>query len=139
QGVRQPIGSSGMPVAKFADLWSRLSTAFKNDAGVIGYGLMNEPVGLPSTSSLSDDKLWEQASQAALTAIRNDGDTKLVLVPGNEWAPASEWTSHHPSPWINDPSNNFRYEAHQYWDRDGSGSYNYTYDQEVADAQANGW
>ena len=63
-------------MAHFASLWTNLSTAFKANAGVAGYGLMNEPVGMAGPVA------WEQASQAAVTAIRNNGDTKLVLVPG---------------------------------------------------------
>jgi hypothetical protein len=42
------IGEAGGPTqAQFADLWARLSTAFKTNATVTGYGLMNEPNGLP--------------------------------------------------------------------------------------------
>lgn len=40
------IGSTELTVGNFADLWSRLSTVFKDDTTVVGYALMNEPQGL---------------------------------------------------------------------------------------------
>src|SRR5215210_5863261 len=131
QGVRRPIGSAEVTVAHFASLWRNLSTAFKANAGVAGYGLMNEPVGMAGPVA------WEQASQAAVTAIRNNGDTKLVLVPGYNWSGAQQWTTQHPRAWITDA--NVRYEAHHYWDRDSSGAYLNSYAAEVADAQARGY
>jgi hypothetical protein len=97
QGVRQPIGSASVTVAHFATLWRLLSSSFAGHTGVTGYGLMNEPVGMAGAWQ------WEQASQAAVTAIRQDGDAKLVLVPGYNWSGAQQWTSQHPVAWIADP------------------------------------
>ncbi|HEX7277225.1 MAG TPA: cellulase family glycosylhydrolase [Acidimicrobiales bacterium] len=131
QGVRHPIGSAEVTVTHFASLWRNLSTAFKANAGVAGYGLMNEPVGMAGPVA------WEQASQAAVTAIRQNADPKLVLVPGYNWSGAQQWTSQHPRAWITDA--NVRYEAHHYWDRDNSGAYLNTYAAEVANAQARGY
>lgn len=130
-GVRRPIGSAEVTVAHFASLWANLSTAFKNNAAVVGYGLMNEPVGMAGPGA------WEQASQAAVTAIRQNGDSKLVLVPGYNWSGAQQWTTQHPRAWITDA--NIRYEAHHYWDRDSSGAYNNSYAAEVVDAQLRGY
>jgi aryl-phospho-beta-D-glucosidase BglC (GH1 family) len=133
QGVRQAIGSAQLPVAQFATLWQLLSASFRANPGVVGYDLMNEPVGMSGPAA------WEQASQAAVTAIRQSGDTKLVLVPGYNWSGAQQWTSQHPRAWITDPANNIRYEAHHYWDRDNSGAYVNSYASEVSDAQARGY
>ncbi len=131
QGVRRPIGSAEVTVAHFASLWANLSTAFKANAGVAGYGLMNEPVGMAGPVA------WEQASRAAVTAIRDNADPKVVLVPGYNWSGAQQWTSQHPSAWITDA--NVRYEAHHYFDRDNSGAYLNSYAAEVADAEARGY
>jgi hypothetical protein len=131
QGVRRAIGSAEVTVGHFATLWAKLSAAFAANAGVAGYGLMNEPVGMAGPVA------WEQASQAAVTAIRQNGDSKLVLVPGYNWSGAQQWTSQHPRSWIADT--NVRYEAHHYWDRDSSGAYLNSYTSEVADAQARGY
>ena len=67
------------------------------------------------------------------------GDDRLVLVQGYEWAGAQRWPQNHPKAWISDPADNFRYEAHHYWDRNNSGAYTNGYEAEVADAQQRGF
>lgn len=117
------IGSPEVPVTAFRDVWTRISTEFKSDPGVY-YGLMNEPHDLSITfNGLTGNKLWEYISQQALNAIRANGDTKLIMVSGSGWSGAQRWNTTHPTGWITDPNNNFRYEAHHYWDADSSGNY----------------
>jgi endoglucanase len=112
--------------ADLADVWARLSNEFHNEPAVYAYGLMNEPHDMGTAD-------WRQISQIALNAIRNTGDTKLTTVPGNDYANADLWPLvNGPVSWIVDPANNFVYEAHTYFDRDYSGSYARTYDQELA-------
>ena len=138
KGVRQTIGTAGVTFAHFNDLWSRLSTALKANPNVAGYGLMNEPAGMTSVEGLTAAKVWEKAAQQALSAIRATGDNRLVLVPGYNWSGAQRWNTTHPTAWITDAANNFRYEAHHYWDSDNAGSYG-TYAAELADAEARGY
>jgi len=139
QGVRRAIGSPELPVTAFADLWSRLSASIADVASVAGYGLMNEPVNLPSLDGRAPARTWERASQAAVDAVRARGDRHLVLVPGYEWSGAQRWTQQHPVPWVDDPAGNIRYEAHHYWDADSSGRYRSSYAEEVADARSRGY
>jgi hypothetical protein len=139
RGVRRAIGSAGLPIRLFADLWRRLSGSFKATPGVVGYGLMNEPARMPRVGALSPARVWERASQRALDAIRAGGDRRLVLVQGYEWAGAQRWPENHPRAWISDPADDFRYEAHHYWDRDNSGAYSRGYAEEVADAEERGF
>jgi aryl-phospho-beta-D-glucosidase BglC (GH1 family) len=139
QGVRRAVGSAQVSYGALADAWRRISIHFKSDPGVVGYGLMNEPVGLSATSTLSPAQVWEHASQAALNAIRANGDGKLVLVSGYDWSGVRQWATEHPHAWVSDPSHNFRYEAHAYFDRDNSGTYVHSYADELADAKARGY
>ena len=139
RGVRSAIGSGRLPISSFADLWRRLSRNFEGTPGIAGYGLMNEPAGMPRVGDLSPARVWETASQKALDAIRSNGDQRLVLVQGYQWAGAQRWPANHPASWIDDPDQNVRYEAHHYWDRDNSGSYNHGYAEEVADARDRGF
>ena len=112
--------------ADFADLWVKLSNEFKLEAAVYAYDLMNEPHDMGTAD-------WKSISQAVLTAIRNNGDDKLIMVPGDSYSSADRWpVVHGPVSWISDPVNKFVYEAHQYFDRDNSGTYTRTYDQELA-------
>ncbi|HWQ53901.1 MAG TPA: cellulase family glycosylhydrolase [Bryobacteraceae bacterium] len=109
-----------------ADLWVRLVLAFGDHPALYGWGLMNEPHDTGATR-------WMEASQAVVTAIRATGDTTLILVPGEAWSSARRWPDvHGAQAWIRDPADNFAYEAHQYFDRDGSGRYRRTYEDELA-------
>lgn len=139
QGVRRALGSAQLPQRHFTDLWSRLSAQFRDNPGVLAYGLMNEPVGMAAANGFSAAQLWEQASQAALNSIRANGDTKLVMVPGYQWSGVKQWATQHPRGWITDPASGFRYEAHHYWDGDNSGTYTRSYQDEVAAAEAAGY
>jgi hypothetical protein len=131
-GVRHAIGSSEVTRWHFADLWRRLSLAMHDVPGVIGYGLMNEPVNLAEAYGETPAQVWERASQDAVDAIRETGDRTLVMVGGYQWSHARHWREVHPHPWITDPADNVRYEAHHYWQQ----SYDRSYDTEVAEAAA---
>ncbi|UKE47311.1 MULTISPECIES: glycoside hydrolase family 5 protein [Xanthomonas translucens group] len=115
------IGSAGAPAEVFADLWRRLATEFKNDDTVI-FGLMNEPNAVSSTD-------WAAAAQAAINAIRKAGAKNLVLVPGTAYTGAHSWRSTYYGTSnavalqpLKDPGNRMAFEAHQYFDKDNSGT-----------------
>jgi len=117
-----PIGSPDVPVAAFADLWKRLAARFKTKTQV-GFGLMNEPKGLPTET-------WLAAANAALAQIRAAGAKNLVFVPGNGWTGAHSWFGKsYGTPnaagvvGINDPADNYVYELHQYLDSNSSGTH----------------
>lgn len=116
-----PIDTPGGPTtADFADLWVRLSDAFRDEPAVYAYGLMNEPAYVGYEE-------WYAISQAAVSAIRANGDTKLIAVPGPEWSGAHKWPVDR-EPWIEDPADNLLYEAHQYFDINYGGSYRDNYE-----------
>jgi len=76
---------------------------------------------------------WNQISQEAVNAIRTVDSDKLIMVPGYSYSNATYWATYNGlTSWITDPSNNFYYEAHEYFDSDYSGSYAETYDQELS-------
>ena len=58
----------------------------------------------------------------------------VLLVSGYHWSGTHDWARWNPEPWISDPADAIRYEAHHYWDRDHSGTYRYSYPEEVAEA-----
>lgn len=99
---------------------------------------MREPAGLPGATVRDQAKLWEQASQAAVNAIRANGDGHRLLVSGYRFSNLYNWPDQHPVSWISDPLNNFMYEAHHYWASTHDGNYK-SYDQEVAAAAALGY
>ncbi|HYI44079.1 MAG TPA: cellulase family glycosylhydrolase [Actinomycetota bacterium] len=135
KGVRRAIGSRRVPVGRFTDVWTKLSDLFI-DHPAVSYAIMSEPVGLKKKGDKSPAEVWEWAAQAALTAIRANGDNHLILVNGYRWSSLADWPKIHPQPFIEDPANNFVYTAHHYWDRDWSGSYDYSYSDEVQYAES---
>ncbi|HLY16098.1 MAG TPA: cellulase family glycosylhydrolase [Bryobacteraceae bacterium] len=120
----------GSPVnvtsADLADFWVKMSDVFKDEPAVVAYDLMNEPHDMGSAN-------WVQIAQTVVSAIRANGDNKLIMIPGDGWSNATYWASYYGgNPLISDPANNYYYEAHLYFDHDFSGSYSETYDVELA-------
>jgi endoglucanase len=117
-----PIGSPDVPVSAFANLWKRLAGKFRKETQV-GFGLMNEPKGLPTET-------WLAATNAAIAQIRAAGAKNLVFVPGNGWTGAHSWFGKsYGTPnaavmlGVNDPADNYVYELHQYLDSNYSGTH----------------
>ncbi len=115
------IGSKELPPDALADLWRRLGEKYKDNENVI-FGLMNEPNGLPTET-------WLDATNVAIAGIRQTGAQNLILVPGNGWSSARDWGGGgYGTPnsevmlKVEDPSNNFAYEVHQYFDSDFTGT-----------------
>jgi endoglucanase len=116
------IGSAAVPNGVFADFWSRMATHYLNSDNVI-FGLMNEPHDLPTEQ-------WVGAANAAIAAIRAAGAAQMIFVPGNGYTGAWTWDdNYYGTPntiamlAIVDSGDNFAFEAHQYFDDDGSGSH----------------
>lgn len=132
---RMPNGSTAIigdsdglvTVANFQDLWSRLAAHFSGSSGIWAYDLMNEPHDLGATS-------WATIAQAAVNAIRQVDSGHVILVPGDCWSGAWTWASCNAGLILSDPAGNLVYEAHQYFDRDGSGTYANSYDTDGATA-----
>lgn len=117
------LGDGELTDAHLADIWLKLDKAFSDHPGVLGYGIMNEPYDL-TDGSLQDQALtWERITQSVVTALRQSGNKTLLIIPGYDWSSLARWQRNHPDGWITDPANNFRYEAHHYWDEDGRGVY----------------
>lgn len=135
---RLVLGSPELPTSSLADLWARLARAFRSTPGVLGYGLMNEPTDLAPTVP-EGVQVWEDASQRAVDAIRQQGDSHTVLVSGYGGSSPGRWPDLQPRPWIVDPDHAIRYEAHQYFDGTRSGAYSSSYTAETAAAEQSGY
>lgn len=129
-GVRWTLGSRRVPLARFADAWRRISAHFRNNPAVVGYGLMNEPTEMASVGAMPPQVVWERASQAAVGAIRANHDRKWVMVSSYPWGGVWQFSASHPRAWIRDRARRVRYEAHQYFDHDSSGTYQHDYARE---------
>jgi endoglucanase len=75
---------------------------------------------------------WHSTSNQVVRGLRGAGDQTWIWVAGDGWSKAHEWSQHNPSaPWIYDPLKRTAYEAHLYFDEDGSGRYQKTFEQEL--------
>lgn len=113
-------------VSEFADFWSRMATQFNGQAGIYAYDIMNEPHDMPNPTT------WPTAAQAAVDAIRAVDTSTIIMVEGDNYASASNWRTDNENLSITDSANKLVYQAHQYFDFDGSGTYVNSYDGEYA-------
>jgi endoglucanase len=120
------INASGGPtIAQFASAWKLLATHFANQTTVWGYDLMNEP------NTLGSGNHWFPMAQAAIDSIRLVDKNHVIIVEGENWSHGNTWTTYNAITANNlsalvDPNNNLVFEAHQYFDSNGSGSYSST-------------
>ncbi|KIK55052.1 glycoside hydrolase family 5 protein [Collybiopsis luxurians FD-317 M1] len=116
------IGQGGPTNEQFASVWSQLATKYADEENII-FGVMNEPHDVP------DIGLWAQSVQAAVTAIRQAGATKqMILLPGNDWTSAQTFVSDGSGPALLNVTNpdgtttGLIFDVHKYLDVDNSGT-----------------
>ncbi len=126
-GTEQLIGSPQLSVADVGDVWRKLAGEFKEYDNIWGYGLMNEPHDMLTTTP------WFTIAQSSIRQIRNVDSKTAIMVGGDSWSSAERW------PRVSDnlknlvdPANNLLFEAHIYFDNDASGAYKHSYDDEKA-------
>src|SRR5262249_55928021 len=85
KGVIRTTGTTPITVAAFRNFWPQLSAHFMENDHVI-FDLMNEPTTLTTEACRT-------AANAAIVAIRATGATNLILVPGNGWTSAWNWSA----------------------------------------------
>jgi hypothetical protein len=127
-GIRYSIGTPQVTFDHFADLWTRLAQEFNAYPGVIGYGLMNEPVNMTGVDGKTAAETWEVAAQRAADAIRavalpNGASHRWIIVGGYQWSGTWSPGVNHSGPFVTDAQSKVMYEAHQYFDFDSSGTY----------------
>ena len=126
------IGIEETSRAAYGQVWRELAKEFKGHPGVWGYGLMNEPYDSQGT--------WPANAQAAIDGIRSADKETMILVAGEHWSSTRSWRKYNENlhKEIKDPSDNLRYEGHFYFDRDSSGTYKASYEEEMAKADTPG-
>lgn len=123
------IGTSQVPLSSWSDFCLRLSQAYKANSAVFAYDVMNEPhdMAVPTTSSnYNTTSSVTLMLQAAINAIRSNGDNKWIICEIDQYAGGQNFTANYgtnPTPWLTDAANRIVYSFHYYFDSDHSGSY----------------
>lgn len=118
-GTDYLVGSTQVPDTAFANFWQQFAQHYATQSSVY-YNLMNEPHDTGGH--------WPVSAQAAVDAIRSVDTSHTIFIPGDGWQGAWTWQDNNANLLINDPQNKLIYDAHQYFDADGSGAYAGTYD-----------
>lgn len=122
------IGDDQLPVEALSDFWKKLASELQGyTKSIYGYGLINEPHDMLELTP------WVKIAQACINEIRKVDQETPVIVGGNHWSSAYRWQNVSDDlRFLYDPSNNLIFEAHIYFDEDGSGVYRRSYNEEKA-------
>jgi len=119
------IGTPALSYESFGRFWRMLAQELAPYHNIYGYGLMNEPHDLPATVS------WQRMAQTAIDSIRTVDSKTAIVVGGYHWSSARRWVQMSDGlKTLQDSGNNLIFEAHCYFDFDGSGTYKFSYEQE---------
>lgn len=126
-GQTEIIGSNNLDISHVKDLWTKLAFAFKDNSGIWGYGIMNEPHDMLLNAP------WFEIAQEIIIGIRAQDKHTKILVGGDNWSSAEKWVqSSDDLKNLIDPAANLVFEAHVYFDKNSSGRYKKSYDNEGA-------
>jgi endoglucanase len=117
-GVTGRVGSDNFPVAAFEDFWVKLINYLGKDNDKLIFNIENEPAGLTAPD-------WMRVCNSVTAAIRAQGCTQQIQVPGISFTGAHSWiSSGNGAAMLNytDEINNSVFEVHQYLDPDSSGT-----------------
>ncbi|HEU5047632.1 MAG TPA: glycoside hydrolase family 5 protein [Rickettsiales bacterium] len=108
------LGSPRLPAKALADMWQKLATATKDMN--VSFDIMNEPYH-------QNGQQWRAVLDVVIPAIRATGATNTIFVEGVWWANAALWPERTGPYFTGINDNNYIFEAHQYFDSDGSGTH----------------
>lgn len=126
-GIQHKLGDDVYTNEKFARMWKMIAEAFKDNKNIWGYDLQNEPKS--NTATLL------AAYQPTINAIREVDQNAFIVLEGCNWASAYQWSipatdssSNLPLLDLVDPQDKLVFQAHCYFDKDNSGTYQGSYD-----------
>jgi len=126
-GTNFIIGTPEVPVQAFRDFWTRMAAAFKTKK-IWAYDMMNEPHDMLASPS------WLDIAQETINGIRSIDLTTNIIVSGDGWSsPGVFGTPGSKSDVLKnlvDPSNKLIFQAHVYFDKNNSGTYQGSYEVE---------
>jgi endoglucanase len=103
-----------------ADFWKKFAGALvqAHIQGICGFGIANEPDNEPPFYGR-----WPVQVNPVIAALRRVDTQHFLFVGQDQFDPSISWQPTEATS-IHDPANMLVFEAHSYWDNDGSGNYN---------------
>ncbi|MFC3607960.1 glycoside hydrolase family 5 protein [Stutzerimonas tarimensis] len=111
------IGTDEVPLSAYQDFLARVAERWKDNRGLWGYDIMNEPHS-------GADKYWPAAAQAGIDGVRQHDMERALLIEGYFWSSSARWPRYNdPLLELEDPADNLIFSAHTYIDKNASGQY----------------
>ena len=102
-------------------LWAKIAERYANEEGIIGYGLVNEPIPVGETNSRDGLRVWQNLAQELTDEIRRYDRNHVIFVekvigvkgPGSR---ETNWSLPFADQFVTvkDQNNNLAYEFHTY-------------------------
>jgi endoglucanase len=128
--TRVRIGEAGLTADHLCDVWMKLALEFKAFSNIWGYDIMNEPYDMASPTQ------WKDIAQAVIYRIRTVDTRTPVVVSGDRYSSSYHWVQYSDNlKDLIDPSKKLIYQAHIYFDKDFSGTYQKSFAEEGANGQ----
>jgi endoglucanase len=133
--ILQMNSDYNLPIAAFADIWTRLATRYKDHPAIAGYDLISEPryFVAPDQNPHFGEAAWFSYAQEAITAIRSVDAKTQIWVEGYSGNHSWNWPNTSDSlQYLQDPHDNLVFSAHCYLSDhpsgypDGGGNYSKT-------------
>lgn len=131
-GTNYIIGSPEVPIQSLKDFWTRMADVFKTkkekQSNIWAYDIMNEPHDMLATAP------WFNIAQETINGIRSTDLITNIIISGDGWSspgifgvPGSKSDVLKD---LTDPSDKLIFQAHVYFDKNNSGTYQGTYESE---------
>lgn len=124
------IGDNGLTADHLGDVWLKLAKEFKSYTNILGYDIMNEPYSMASTTQ------WRDIAQVVIYKIRSVDTETPIIISGDRYSSSEHWVQFSDNlRTLIDPSNKLIFQAHIYFDKDSSGTYKNSFEDEGATNQ----
>ncbi|MFY7964158.1 MAG: glycoside hydrolase family 5 protein [Chitinophagaceae bacterium] len=125
-GVAHIVGGNVVTAWHLADFWKKMALFLSNKQNVYSFSIMTEPHGMTPYH-------WPATVQQVINSIREVDRNTIVIVDGDNYSNPATWEVYNNDlKYVLDPANKLVFNAHCYFDKNCSGKYAYSYDQDGA-------
>lgn len=116
-GVTSIVGGSVVTAEHLKDFWVKMAKVMHSKQNIFGFAIMIEPHDMGIYS-------WAKTAQIVISGIREVDIKTSILVDGDNYSNAEKWVLYNDDlKNLYDPFDKILFNAHCYFDEDGSGKY----------------